>query len=675
NNQAIGQFMPANLQAALNARPNPNAPVQLNYGIPEPRTVLTNVDTYNITAGLQGSIPGTDWTWEAFVNAGESITFARQTGTYSLTRARSLLQAPGFGLDYVNNSNTASIRQNTVNGVAYGFGANIATCTSGFNIFNGWGNISQDCKEALKADLKNRETMKQTIWEANATGTLFELPAGPLQAAVGVSYRKENYQFINDTITTQDASFLDQSIGIYPSVDFQNGFDVKEVYGELAVPVIKDSFVKELSLELGGRISDYNTTGTSYTYKALANLAIVDWLRFRGGYNRAERSPNIAELYLTPQQTFAVNSIGDICSQKSNYFISANPTAPGNNATQAADIKAVCSAVMDNTGGPGTSGTYYAQVSTQPGPGIGFSFPTIFGNSKLKPEIADTYTFGVVLSSPFSSPMLSRARLSVDWYAVHLTHAIGVSPAATLQRCLDPFYNPLVAGAAGNSAQAIAAATSTACAGPSTTITYDPSPVGLGRITATYTNEGEAKISGIDAQFDWGADVGPGTLSLNVVGSYYLYYKVKELAHNPLVNYVGTFGTGSLGLQTGVYRWRMLTNLGYKMGPASIGLQWQHLPPVQDAGEAVAPTPNQVGDPHSYDLFSLNGSYAMTSNVNIRLGVDNLFNRAPPLVNYQSNFDNTGANTALQTLRGGSYNSQFYDTLGRRFYIGANAKF
>ncbi len=135
NYQAIAQFLPANLQAALNQRTNPNAPVQLNYGIPEPRTVLTNVDTYNITAGFQGSIPGTDWTWEAFVNAGKSATFAQQTGTYSLTRARSLLQAPGLGLDYVNNSNTASIRQNTVNGVAYGFGANIATCTSGFNIF------------------------------------------------------------------------------------------------------------------------------------------------------------------------------------------------------------------------------------------------------------------------------------------------------------------------------------------------------------------------------------------------------------------------------------------------------------------------------------------------------------------------------------------------------------
>jgi outer membrane receptor protein involved in Fe transport len=660
----------------LHARPNPNAPVQLNFGIPEPRTVFTEVDTYNLTAGLEGSIPGSDWTWEAFANFGESITFARQTGTYSLTRARSLIQAPGFGLEYLNNSNTASIRQNVVNGVPIGFGANVATCDSGFNIFSGWDRISQDCKDAIKAELKNRSKIQQNIWEFNTTGTLFELPAGPLQAAIGAGYRETDYQFINDTITTQNASFLDQTIGIYPSIDFASQINVKEVYGELLVPIIRDSFIQSLSLELGGRISDYNTTGTSYTYKALADLEVNDWLRFRGGYNRAERSPNIAELFLTPQQTFAFNAIGDICSQNSNYFVSANPAAPGNSASQAADVLAVCRAVMDNTGGPGTADAYYAPGRAQPAAGGGFSFPTIRGNANLRPEIANTYTAGIVIRSPFTSPALSRLRLSVDWFNIKLKNAIGVSPAATIQRCLDPFYNPLVSGAAGSPAQAIAAATGDACAGPTTTITYDPQPVlGLGRVTATYTNEGVADIEGIDAQLDWSADLGPGTLNLNVIGSYYIHYLVKELANNPLVDYTGTFGTTALGLQTGAFEYRVLTNIGYRMGPAAIGLQWQHLPSVEDSGEASQPTPNTTGNPKSYNLFSLNGNYALTENMTIRLGVDNLFDKAPPLVNYNTNFDNTGATPGLPTLRGGGYNSNFYDTLGRRFYVGANVKF
>ena len=676
NYQAIGQFMPQVLQDALNARPDPNAPVQLNYGIPEPRTVFTDVDTYNLTAGLEGSIPGSDWTWEAFANFGESITYARQTGTYSLSRARSLIQAPGFGLDYVNNSNTASIRQNVINGIPIGFGANIATCETGFNIFSGWNNISQDCKDALKAELKNRSKIQQNIWEANATGTILELPAGPLAAAIGASYRETDYQFINDTITTQNASFLDQTIGIYPSIDFAAKIQVKEVYGELLVPIIENSFIESFSLELGGRISDYNTTGTSYTYKVLGDLAVTDWLRFRGGYNRAERSPNIAELFLTPQQTFAFNAIGDICSQNSNYFVSTNPNAPGNSASQAADVLAVCRAVMDNTGGPGTADAYYAPGRTQPAAGGGFSFPTIRGNPNLRPEVADTFTAGVVISSPFTSPALSRLRLSVDWFQIKLKNAIGVSPAATIQRCFDPFYNSLVSGASGSAAQATAAAQSSQCAGDTTAISYDPAPLlGLGRVTASYTNEGVADVSGIDAQLDWSADVGPGTANLNVIGSYYLHYRVKELLNNPLVDYTGTFGTSALGLQTGAFEYRVLTNVGYRVGPAAISLQWTHLPSVEDSSEAVQPTPNTTGNPKSYNLFNLYGSYTVSENLAVRFGVDNLFDKAPPLVNFNTNFDNTGATPGVPTTRGGSYNSNFYDTLGRRFFLGANFKF
>ncbi|MBO9519447.1 MAG: TonB-dependent receptor plug domain-containing protein, partial [Porphyrobacter sp.] len=97
NNQVLGQFLPAELQTILNNRSNPNAPFQLSTLMPDDRETFTDVMTYNITTGLQGSVPGTDWTWEAFVNHGESHTFARQTGIYSLERVQTVLTSPGFG--------------------------------------------------------------------------------------------------------------------------------------------------------------------------------------------------------------------------------------------------------------------------------------------------------------------------------------------------------------------------------------------------------------------------------------------------------------------------------------------------------------------------------------------------------------------------------------------------
>ena len=656
NNQLFGQFLPADVQALLNNRANPNGRVELNYGFPENRSVTNRVSTLNLLAGFEGSIPGTDFTWEAFVNHGSTETYTRQTGVYSLTRLRTLLMAPGFGLDFNANSNTASARP--------AFGANFASCTSGMNIFAlSWDQVSQDCKDAIRSDLKNNQRIRQTIAEANFSGTLLELPAGDLGIAGGVSFREMEYEFINDTITGQGQSFLDQAVGIYPSSDTFGGFDAHEVYGELLIPILSDiPFIQQFNLELGGRISKYSTTGTSYTYKILGDWEVTDWMRLRGGYNRAERAPNIAELFQASSQVFGFNALGDLCSQRSTYRISA-----GAAGAMGADVQAVCSAVMDRSGGAGTGAAYYGRdLQQQPAPGGAFAWTNAVGNPNLSPEVVDTWTAGIVLESPFTSEALNRLRLTVDWYSIKVSDAIGLQGAGTaLQQCLDPFYNSSVTGAAGNAAQAATAAQNAFCQG----IRYDPAPVlGAANFEVTYQNAGDVEISGIDGQLDWAMDAGPGTIRTNVLVNYYLHYRSRELASNPIVDYTGTLGTAQNGLNPGAFEYRVLTTIGYDLGPASISLQWQHLPSVEQEGAAIAPT--IFTGYKSYDLFGLRTSYQVNDAVRIRFGVDNLLNKAPPIGNV-----NTVANVGAGQLPGGAFNSQFYDTNGRRFYLGANMQF
>jgi len=72
----------------------------------------------------------------------------------------------------------------------------------------------------------------------------------------------------------------------------------------------------------------------------------------------------------------------------------------------------------------------------------------------------------------------------------------------------------------------------------------------------------------------------------------------------------------------------------------------------------------------AYDLFNLDVNYNLTDKVSVRAGVDNLFNRAPPIGGV-----NTTANLALGQLPGGGFNSAFYDVNGRRFFVGANIQF
>ncbi len=648
--------LPTALVTLLDSRPDPTAPFTIQALLPDNRETFTDVTTYNMTAGFEGFIPSTNFAWEAFVSHGISSTYAKQTGVYSLERMRTVLNSGNFGQGF----------SQTGNAPFGGFGASTGTCTSGLNFYQPpAGGFSEDCLEAVRADLKNRGEVTQTIAEANISGGLLDLPAGELGIALGASYREVQYSFDNDTLTTQGRSFNDQALGIYPSGNVDASFDVHEIYGELLVPILSDiPGIQQFNLELGGRISDYSTTGTSYTYKILGDWEVTDWLRIRGGYNRAERAPNIGELFLAAQQTFGVNTAGDPCAINNPLSFSANPA----NAN-GAQVQAVCRALMDQTGDLTADDFFYLQdgsgtyVNGANNPStFGFAFPTTVGNPNLIPEVADTWTAGLVITSPIQSALFNRFRLSVDWFDISVTDAIGEQTVAVaLQQCFDPALNPAFAGGS-----AVDVANSQFCQ----LVPRNAQNGGLGNVSRTYVNNGEFSVQGIDVQLDWGFDVGPGSLSLNVLANYLIHFESSALSGVvPVVDYVGTQGTGENGLNTGVYEYRILSTLGYNWGPAYVGVQWQHLPSIEDASEAQFGPNTTTGFP-SYNLFDLNGSYAITDDINLRFGIQNLFNKRPPLGNRNTALDGTGP-----SLPGGSYNATFYDTNGRRFYFGANLRF
>jgi len=638
--------IPSDLRTLLDSRADPTASYQLNTYLDfmGDRTNSSDVYTYSMMAGLQGKVPGTDWTWEVYGSQGESETSALQKGFASLERYRTILTAPNWGAGFSATGNSEF----------GGFGGSTATCTSGLNPFDANLVISQDCIDAISADIKTRSVMQQTVWEATAQGKLLDLPAGDLRAAVGATYRRNRFTFTNDTLTTQGTSFLDQAIGLYPSGNSEGTITVKELYGELLVPLLRDlPLVHELSLELGIRTSDYNTTGNSVTWKALADWKVTSWLRFRGGYNKAERAPNIAELYLAPQQTFAVAYGGDLCSLNNPLPYSAGV----GNTTNRAAVQALCETIM-NRNDPTSASTFYGNSAAQ-GSGASYVFPTTQGNPDLKPETAETWTAGVVIGSPFDTAMLRRMQLTVDYYNIKVTNAIGAQSADIIQRqCFDTTFNPTLDP------------NSTYCAG----VNRNAGVGTLGNLTGTYFNNGAFKTSGIDAQFDWAFDLGKGRFSLNTVFNYLIEMKATELAGAiPMSDYAGTLGGVNInGLNGGFYRWKLFTTVSYGIGPVDFSLQWQHLPSIRSANSVANPDTTYVGAP-AYDVFNLSGAFTITDNASVRFGVDNLFDKAPPLIEYDTN-PPTGT-VSGGTIGGTAIGSLGYDILGRRFYIGATFKF
>ncbi len=106
--------------------------------------------------------------------------------------------------------------------------------------------------------------------------------------------------------------------------------------------------------------------------------------------------------------------------------------------------------------------------------------------------------------------------------------------------------------------------------------------------------------------------------------------------------------------------------LGYSWGPASLSLQWQHLPATEDANEALflnglAEEGTDNSGLPAYNLFNLNGSYELNENVRLRFGIDNLFNKRPPITGIDVDTDPT-----VGELPGGGF-SFFHDVQGRRF--------
>ncbi|WP_159043663.1 TonB-dependent receptor domain-containing protein, partial [Sphingomonas sp. STIS6.2] len=195
------------------------------------------------------------------------------------------------------------------------------------------------------------------------------------------------------------------------TLPIRGSYTVKEVFGEIQVPLVSDRpFVNELTVNGGYRYSSYSTAGSAHSYKGELVWAPVSDVRFRGGYNRAVRAPNTQELFA--QQSVQLDGATDPCAGAA-----VNGLVNGNTAAQCA-----------LTGVPANRfGLIAANPSEQYNGLLG-------GNPNLRPEKADTFTAGVILRPSF----LPGFNLSVDGFRIKLKDRIGVVGADTIiAQCLQ----------------------------------------------------------------------------------------------------------------------------------------------------------------------------------------------------------------------------------------------
>jgi iron complex outermembrane receptor protein len=581
--RALALLEDQDTQDAILGRPNADAPLLIQRRMLEfgPRIQEFDKKFYQTTLGARGDLDGSgNWSWDTYYSYARSDMYDSLFGDVSSSRL-----------------------QQALNGCLPGA---IEGCTA-LDPF-GEGSISADQVNWLKLDnVTDHHTYEQEILSASITGDAFNLPAGPVGVAVGIEYRSDSLSFVPAPASLGDI------VGFNAVQPTAGSTEVHEIYGEAIVPLVADApFAQAINLELGGRLSHYDSVGQIETYKIGGEWQLIDSFRLRTMYNVATRAPSVFELFQAGDQGFP--NYGEPCEGLSPGdqlfdfcagWLGLDPNAPGTAATLA------------------TFQQSDSQVET-------FNF----GNPNLEPEESETLTVGFVWQQDTN---FGRWTATVDYYDIQITNFID-TPAANLviARCVATLD----------------------LTSPECLATPRISSGQLGGLLVPIENTpGDGiQTSGYDVTLGWSNEVGPGTLDINLIANFLDQY----LQDGGIVN-GGDYTGHHIGVPGGAFpeiRTNMRTT--YTYNDWQFSWQWEHIGEMDDYGYSALYGYPMI-DAIDYHDFSIR--WFATENLDFTAVCENCMDQEPQ------------DNTASGYFAGLDVDNSVYDGLGRYFRLGVRARF
>jgi len=566
----------------------------------------TTVDQF--TAGFKGTFGDSSWQWNAYFNYGHFNQLEHTSGFINLKKI-----GAGLGPSFLNAQGV----------VQCGTAANpvpLSDCTP----INFFAITDPNTIAALNAASGN--TFQDTVYVersavAEANGSLFDLPAGTVQLAVGASYRKQFGQSIPDAIAVPDAALIcDIGTGCVSAAS--GGYNVKEAYGELLIPLLKDvPFANALNLTLGDRYSKYSDFGSTNNTKFAIEYRPIEDLLLRGTVSSVFRAPTISDL-----------------------FQGATSDAP-----QAVDpcyglvgTNAACVGVPGDGSFKKPPGAVSQVNAAQSG--------SVVAGIPLGAESGKSFDYGFV----YDPHWIAGLSVSIDLWRVYLNNEIS---RVTAQDALNLCY--LSNG------------------GPFCTLIHrTPSGPNAGRLS--FIQEPKANLGRLDAK---GADLAfryrlPETAFGNFSVNFQTTY-LDRYADDPAPGTPGDFaheyaGHYSSPLSANFSRWKALSVLNWNLGPWSAAWTARYVGnyTVGYANEAYGQSACQSNSPPGCELhYGASVYHAITAGYNIEplntrvdLGIDNLSDKAPAII-YLNNTVN------------GNVDANTFDTIGRFYWARVTVKF
>lgn len=487
------------------------------------------------------------------------------------------------------------------------------------NLF-GLGTLTPSMVDQIAIRAQNNDISVLQVASASVNGSLFNFGWGgeDVGIAVGVEYRSVQSRFIPDTALSSG-----DVLGFNAGDSTQGGYNVKEAFAELNIPIVADQpFFHLLELNAAGRYSDYSLTavGSVWTYSGGIKWAPIQDITFRGNYQRAIRAPNVGELFGGTANGFPPAT--DPCSNRQPV------------AGQTATVRQLCI----DTGVPAAA-VFTAGV--QPDDQIESQFG---GNPNLIEEKSDSYTFGAVIRPSF----IPRLNIAIDYFHVKIDQAIFTAGGGT-DSILNLCYN------------VIQDANSAICG----LINRDPTTGEIGDqflVQAGNANLASLKTSGIDLSVDYSIPLGFGLLGeeskfdVSFLGTWTesnVFVPVAGLDEK--IECAGLFGL-TCGEPQASFKWT--TRFSWVDGPLTSSLRWRHLSGVDDDAGPGSFIVDRIG---SYDLFDLAFNYEVNDQLGVSFGVNNLLDKKPPILGSNQEQANTYPDT--------------FDPLGRDFFVSARFRF
>ncbi len=486
------------------------------------------------------------------------------------------------------------------------------------NLF-GVNNLSDAAIDYVYRPIYEDFTFRQHAASANVRGSLFEdRSAGPVGVAAGVDFRKES----GDVGHRDIPQYADY--GLTFGLDYAGKIQVLEGFGELNLPVFKDSmFGDSLEMNVAGRytqnkshnvVSGERKTTGAFSWKAGVIYAPNDLLRFRASRSRDLRVAGFRELFENQVPAQAGSPQG----------------------------------LVDNANIPGSP--------------AGGDDPTVTlggGSFSLNPEKSDTLTAGVIVTPGF----IPRLRFGIDWYQIKVKQAVvGLARQQLVDLCQ-------------NSNQFC------------DRITF-ASPTDITYLDYRLVNLGQFTVRGVDIEMQYDMPLDSissgwnGNLGFRALGSYQYDMLIQTTSDVPAINYAGQSADGrdtTPFAPTPKWRWNAFLTYDSSAFNATLGVRYVGRGKL----DATKVGPEDAGYSPSLDNSISTNRVASATYFTLGLGYrlsafgqsdgleifgvfDNIFDKKPSI-----------APGGGRAATGSTYptNPAHFDTLGARYKVGVRAKF